>query len=71
MLAVLIFAAASAAASSAAARVESAAQAKVRVLSAVTASRDGWNKNSSPHKKVILVKELDGRLTLVRVVDNE
>jgi hypothetical protein len=54
-----------------AAKVESAAEAKVRVLSAVTASKSGWGKSSSPHKKEILVKERGGQLTLVRIVEYE
>ena len=52
-------------------RVESNAHVKVSVLTAVTAAREAWLKSASPHKREILVKEPDGKLTLVRVVEYE
>jgi hypothetical protein len=68
MLALLALSAASA---GSATKVESNAQARVRVLRAASASKTEWAKSASPHKKVVLLKEPDGQLTLVRIVEYE
>ena len=67
----LVLLALSAASAGSATKVESNALARVRVLRAVSASKAEWAKSASPHKKVILVKEPDGQVTLVRVVEYE
>lgn len=48
-----------------------AAQATVRVLRPVTASEREWKQTPSPHKREIIVKEADGRMTRVRVIEHE
>jgi hypothetical protein len=68
---VLVLLALSAASVNSVTRVESTAQAKVRVLKAATASKAEWARSATPHKKEVLVKEADGRLTLVRIVEYE
>jgi hypothetical protein len=71
MLGLLVLSAAAAAAVPPAPKAEVVAQAKVRVLRAVTASKDGWSKTAGSNKKEILVREPSGQLVLVRVVDYE
>jgi hypothetical protein len=67
----LVLLALSAASVPTATKVESNAQATVRVLKSASASKAAWATSASPHKKEVLVKEDDGRLTLVRIVEFE
>ena len=48
-----------------------AAQATVRILRPVTASEREWKQTPSPRKREIIVKEADGRMTRVRVIEHE
>ena len=48
-----------------------AAQATVRILRPVTASEREWKQTPSPHKREIIVKEADGRMTRLRGIEHE
>lgn len=51
--------------------VASTAQASVRLLHAQSASKKDWEAADPSHKREILVKEADGRMTRVRLIEHE
>lgn len=55
----------------AAAEPVSTAKATVRVLQPVSASKNQWDRPDTRHKREVLVKEADGRITRMRLIENE
>lgn len=52
-------------------RVASTAEASVRLLHAQSASKKDWEAADTSHKREILVRESDGRMTRVRLIEHE
>ena len=67
----LMFLALAAAATEAPPRVASTAEASVRLLHAQSASKKDWEAADPSHKREILVRESDGRMTRVRLIEHE
>jgi hypothetical protein len=60
-----------AAATVAGARPAVQASASARVVRAVSNSEQDWRSPSARHRRQRLVREADGRLTILRIVDHE
>ena len=52
-------------------QVSSAAQASARVLHAARASESQWRASDARHVREILVKEADGRMSRLRLIEYE
>lgn len=53
------------------AAVTAGASATVRILHSASASANDWSKPGAAHKREILIREADGKLTPLRIIEYE